>query len=212
MRIFCIALLLCCIVSPGTALGGTPFSRLFGYTERPQTDLTLLPQWLSVLERHLTEDLPAGSCSEKRFNTCHLEKWRDFLDSIRAKTRVEQIREVNRYANRKKYILDIDNYGVDDYWAIVREFFSNGGDCEDYAITKFFSLRWLGYDDSALRLVILQDTNLRIAHAVLAVAANRDILILDNQTGRVVSHRAIAHYQPLYSVNEKQWWLHLPTM
>lgn len=108
--------------------------------------------------------------------------------------------------------MDMANYGQEDYWAIAKEFFYNGGDCEDYAITKFFSLRWLGIDKDTLRIVILQDTNLRIAHAVLAVSYNNDILILDNQTQKVVSHRTIAHYLPLYSVNEKKWWLHLPRL
>jgi len=188
------------------------FSNLFGYAERPQAGLDDLPQWLSVLERHLREDVPDGDCRQATFNRCHLRRWLSFLDSIRADAPARQIAEVNRYANRKEYVLDIDNYGKEDYWAIAREFFANGGDCEDYAITKFFSLRWLGYDNDDLRVVILQDSNLNIAHAVLAVNLKRDIMILDNQTSRVVSHRAIAHYAPLFSVNEKRWWLHLPRM
>ena len=63
-----------------------------------------------------------------------------------------------------------------------------------------------------IRIVILQDTNLRIAHAVLAVARENDIFILDNQTKEVISHNDIAHYLPLFSVNENKWWLHLPVL
>lgn len=200
------------IFSPPTADAADPFSHLFGYKERAQEDLGELPQWLRVLERHLREDVPDGSCRDTVFNRCHLNHWLDFLDSIRRRPPAAQLTAVNNYANRKPYVLDIDNYAEDDYWAIAKEFLANGGDCEDYAITKFFSLRWLGYDDQRLRLVILQDSNLNIAHAVLAVSLKRDILILDNQTDRVVSHRSIVHYAPLYSVNEEQWWLHLPAM
>jgi predicted transglutaminase-like cysteine proteinase len=101
---------------------------------------------------------------------------------------------------------------MEDYWAVAREFLYNGGDCEDYAITKFFSLHWLGFDMNKIRIVILQDTNLRVAHAVLAIANENDILILDNQAKEVISHKEIAHYLPLFSVNENEWWLHLPTM
>ncbi|MCB2184007.1 MAG: transglutaminase-like cysteine peptidase [Desulfobulbaceae bacterium] len=197
-------------VSAAQASSG--FSNLFGYKDEPQSGLQYLPQWLSVLERHIIEDVPEGNCTDTLFNRCHLKNWYIFLSSIRNKPVKEQIQAVNAYANKKNYVLDISNYGQEDYWAIAKEFFYNGGDCEDYAITKFFSLRWLGFDKETFRIVILQDANLRIPHAILAVSYKNDILILDNQTQRVVSHRAIAHYLPLYSVNEKKWWLHLPKL
>jgi len=204
--------LLSFLISPALSSASTDFTNLFGYTAQPQQSLDYLPQWLSVLERHITQDVPEGNCSDSFFNRCHLKNWLHFLETIKTKPLLEQINAVNLYANKKSYILDMANYGQEDYWAIAKEFFYNGGDCEDYAITKFFSLRWLGIDTDALRIVILQDTNLRIAHAVLAVSYKNDILILDNQTQGVVSHKAIAHYLPLYSVNEKKWWLHLPRM
>lgn len=101
---------------------------------------------------------------------------------------------------------------MEDYWAIIKEFLQNNGDCEDYAITKFYSLRKLGFDNDQLRIVILQDTNLNVAHAVLAVFSADDIVILDNQVTPILSHNDIKHYTPLYSINEKGWWLHLPPM
>jgi len=204
--------LLSFLFSPVSSLASPGFANIFGYTAEPQQSLNYLPQWISVLERHITQDVPEGSCSDTFFNRCHLQNWVNFLATIKTKPLREQINAVNLYANKKSYILDMANYGQEDYWAIAKEFLYNGGDCEDYAITKFFSLRWLGFDMDNLRIVILQDANLRIAHAVLAVSYNNDILILDNQTQRVVSHRTIAHYLPLYSVNEKKWWLHLPKL
>ena len=87
----------------------------------------------------------------------------------------------------------------------------NGGDCEDYVIVKLFSLRWLGWADDAMRLVVVQDTNLRLPHAVLAVASEGDVYILDNQASIIVPERTIVHYAPVYSISDRQWWLHLPT-
>lgn len=185
-------------------------AELFGSQQVQQNNLDNLTQWLSVLERHITEDVPEGACSDSIFNRCHLKRWVAFLGSIRDLPPQKQIDAVNDYANKKRYVLDLDNYGKEDYWAVVREFFYNGGDCEDYAITKFFSLRWLAIPVNDMRVVILQDTNLRISHAILAVWTNDDVLILDNQSQEVLSHRRIAHYIPLYSVNERHWWLHLP--
>jgi predicted transglutaminase-like cysteine proteinase len=183
---------------------------LFGYRQSAQVGLRTFPLWIDALERHVRQDLPDGSCAELRMNRCHLEQWLQFLDGVKGLQMREQLRAINRYANAKPYVLDIDNYGIDDYWAISREFLAAGGDCEDYAITKLFSLRWLGYRREDLRLVVVQDTNLRVPHAVLAVAADNDILILDNQVSEIISHRAIAHYAPVYSMTDQSWWIHLP--
>ncbi len=123
---------------------------------------------------------------------------------------MRQVEEVNNFANRHDYILDIENYGLEDFWATPREFFTNNGDCEDYAITKMLSLKILGFKMDKIRLVVLQDTNLRTAHAVLAINTPNDTLIMDNQIDEVVSHKHILHYVPVYALNEKQWWMYLP--
>ncbi|MDQ1303657.1 MAG: hypothetical protein QG595_1640 [Pseudomonadota bacterium] len=183
---------------------------LFGYVQEPQQRLADFPQWLRVIERHLADDLQDGDCSARLINRCHLAEWRRFIDQTRALPVPEQLKAVNRYANGKDYVLDLDNYGVEDYWAIPREFLNNGGDCEDYAITKFFSLRWLGLPTEDLRLVIVQDTNLRVPHAVLAVARGAEVFILDNQVQAVLSHRDVVHYAPVFSINESRWWIHVP--
>lgn len=194
---------------PQTARAGTA---LFGYQETPQADIALFKQWLDTLERHIRLDTPEANCSETRFNQCHLREWQAFVDALRGQPLATQLQRINDYANEKRYVLDLDNYGMEDYWAVAREFLYNGGDCEDYAITKLFSLRWLGVKTDMLRIVVLQDTNLRIPHAVLAVYAGNDIFILDNQTRQVVSHRDIVHYVPVYSINESQWWIHTPAL
>lgn len=183
---------------------------LFGYSQVPQARLEDFPQWLDVLDRHLKDDLGDGGCDQPTLNRCHLREWRAFLEGLRGRPVREQLEAVNRYANTRDYVLDLDNYGVDDYWAIPREFLAAGGDCEDYAITKLFSLRWLGYDPEDLRLVIVQDTNLRIPHAVLAVASGGEVYIMDNQVQPVLRQQDVVHYAPVFSINEHQWWLHLP--
>lgn len=189
---------------------GTVDAGLFGYQENERSNLKLFPQWLSVLERNLKEQTPEGNCESQKLDQCHLRNWLAFLKGLRGLPAIEQIRQVNQYANQHEYILDIDNYGVEDYWATPREFLYNNGDCEDYAITKMLSLKMLGFNMDAIRLVVLQDTNLRVAHAVLAIDTGKDVLIMDNQIDEVVSHRHILHYVPVYAVNEKHWWMFLP--
>ena len=61
-----------------------------------------------------------------------------------------------------------------------------------------------------VRIVVVQDTNLRVPHAVLAVGRGNDILVLDNQVRQVLPHRQIVHYAPVYSINQDSWRIHLP--
>lgn len=82
------------------------------------------------------------------------------------------------------------------------------GDCEDYAISKYASLRALGVPEDRMRIVILQDTAKNIPHAILAVYADNGILILDNQIKTVKRDTEISNYRPIYSINRQGWWLH----
>ena len=191
-------------------LSQTAFAGLFGYREMPRTNLQIFPQWLSALERHIATNIPEGDCQTRRLDTCHVKRWHRFLKTISRLSAIEKIKRVNEFANNQQYILDIENYGIEDYWAAPRQFLYNNGDCEDYAITKMLSLKRLGFKEQEMRLVVLQDTNLRIPHAVLAVYQNGEALIMDNQIEEVVSHRNIVHYVPIYSVSESKWWMYLP--
>ena len=52
----------------------------------------------------------------------------------------------------------MDVWGVMDYWETPAEFFQKSGDCEDFAIAKYFALRDLGFPASQMRIVVLKDT------------------------------------------------------
>jgi predicted transglutaminase-like cysteine proteinase len=70
------------------------------------------------------------------------------------------------------------------------------------------SLRTLGFTNSEMRIVVLQDMNLRVGHAILVVNVGGQALVLDNQVRNVVRAETIHHYRPIYSINEHNWWLH----
>lgn len=183
---------------------------VFGYQEIVKSNLDLFPQWLSVLKRHKSRLRTEPHCVSKEENACRVEGWLAFLESIKHLPGLEQIHQVNEYVNRRPYVLDIDNYDIDDYWATPAEFLQRNGDCEDFAIIKMLSLKQLGFDVSKMRVVVVQDTNLRIPHAVMSIDRGEETLILDNQIKEVISDKYIYHYVPVYSINEKSWWMHLP--
>ncbi len=183
---------------------------LFGYRERRKETIRPFVKWTGTLDRYFAErSLEDAPCESGLFNKCHLADWKQFLAEVRTKDVLTRIEAVNAYMNRAPYILDPTNYGVPDYWATPNEFLVRDGDCEDYAIAKYLSLRALGFPKEDMRLVVLQDLNLRLAHAVLAVYLDGQILILDNQIQEVVTHDRIRHYKPIYSINEAAWWLHV---
>jgi len=195
-------------------VGGTPTANaggrgLFGYDEMRSTKLAPFAKWRGTLDRYFRErKLEGGSCESSSFNKCHLKDWKGFLGSIRGGGALTQLDAVNRYMNRAPYITDPVNYNMPDYWATPRQFFIKDGDCEDYAIAKYLSLRALGWPASKMRIVVLQDTNLRLAHAVLVVFHAGRTYVLDNQIRQLVTDDRIRHYRPIYSINESAWWLH----
>ena len=185
---------------------------LFGTAATRYEGLTPFPKWTGALERYFARrgNLP-GDCNESRFNQCHFQRWQDLKAELAGQSPDTQLRRINDFMNRYRYILDPINWGVKDYWASPDQFFAKFGDCEDYAIAKYFSLRALGWPAEMLRIVVLQDLNLNIAHAVLVVEHDGKSLVLDNQIAIVVEQSRIHHYRPIYSVNETGWWRHKPS-
>jgi predicted transglutaminase-like cysteine proteinase len=180
---------------------------LFGSTETAFDDtVTRLPRrrrWRAAWGPCRRPPPRSGSTRPRR-----PDRWVGLLDGLRGADRMTQLEEVNRFANRMAYISDRRNYRVEDYWATPAEFFAKGGDCEDFALTKFVSLHRLGYNEDRLRIALAMDERRRLYHAVLVVYLRDDAYVLDNQIKRVTPHREITHYRPLASFNSRRLWLH----
>ena len=185
------------------------YPSLFNTAESYSRRLQPFQKWNGMLERQVNErTLYDGPCSAKRFNRCHLQEWRALLASLTGKDRMSQLAAVNEFVNRASYIEDMPNWGVPDYWATPLQFLTKDGDCEDYAIAKFVSLRTLGFSNNELRIAVVDDANLQQPHAVLVVYVDGQALVLDNQIPQIVPSSVIKHYRPIYSINEDTWWLH----
>ena len=180
--------------------GGT--DKLFGTTETRSTKFKPFKKWTGAMARASKEQSDTAAFA-KRF-----KKWIAFLDGLKGKGKVAQVKAVNKYMNKSKYIQDNKNWGVKDYWAAPGEFINKFGDCEDYSIAKYMALKYLGHDPQKMRIVAVKDMNLKVGHAILAYYTGKKILILDNQIKIVADSRKIRHYRPVYSINEKYWWRH----
>lgn len=169
-------------------------------------------KWRAALERYAqeTQDNDGLHCSSSLFSDCPYDEWRRVLAEISDNDRWSQLVAVNSFFNARRYIPDERNWGIADYWATPGEFLTRAGDCEDYAIAKYLSLRELGWSEGDLRVVVVRDSNLRAAHAVLVVAFGGRTWVLDNQTTRVNETAEVRHYRPVFSINETSWWHHQP--
>ena len=202
-------------VLAATALAGVPAARaeshlsLFGTAEIENDNLAPMTHWTGMIERMRTTPEPfADVCEEAEEQLCHLKQWNGFLDGIKGLDQRTQLDKVNAFMNQFPYIDDITNWGRANYWEAPLEFLHKSGDCKDYAIAKYMSLRYLGWPVDELRLVVLRDMNLSADHAVLAVYFDDRILVLDNQIRDVINADSIHHYHPYYSINEEHWWFH----
>jgi len=117
---------------------------------------------------------------------------------------------VNRTVNAAMtYKSDRAAWGVDDYWATPVEMAQQGaGDCEDFAIAKYWALRSLGLLDEQMQLVVLQDTRRQLFHAVLVVHTASGAYVLDNVSNRLLADTAYPQYQPIMSFAGSKNFIH----
>jgi len=189
----------------------------FGVEDVAYTDLSYFPKWTGMMQRAQRGDIGtaqttvrASRCKKAVGAPCMSERWQAFMDApgTRQLRGLALLQAVNTHINLSRYIQDPVNWGVPDYWAHLGEFFERSGDCEDYAISKYATLKRLGFPSEDMRVLVLEDLNLDLAHAVLIVELGGATYVLDNQVGAVLRDTAIHHYKPIYSINEHGWWMH----
>ncbi len=94
-----------------------------------------------------------------------------------------QIQQINSSVNRNRYVTDMDQYNVPEFWT---EIDSAGGDCEDYALKKRRLLLDAGFPFDCLRIATCWDEN-GDYHAVLTVDTTQGTYVLDNRFSNVSS-------------------------
>lgn len=120
---------------------------------------------------------------------------------------LEILDSVNKFFNRVRYMDDIKHWGQHDYWAAPIELVSsNGGDCEDYAIAKYYLLKELGVPIERLRITYVKALKLNQAHMVLAYysTTGAEPLILDNLDDQIRPASERTDLDPVYSFNDDQ--------
>jgi predicted transglutaminase-like cysteine proteinase len=136
--------------------------------------------------------------------------WLALIEASRGRGEPEQLGRVNEFFNRLEFVEDSVHWGQDDYWATpVETLATNGGDCEDFAVAKYFTLRSLGVAEERLRLVYVKALRLDRAHMVLTYspAPGAVPLVLDNLAPEIKPASERPDLEPVYSFNAEGLWL-----
>lgn len=152
----------------------------------------------SLLADLITDDIKQkalkkyGPGAKKRFTVIHKKLLNDLKDA----SELEKLDAVNSWYNYIQYASDKKLYHVNDYWATLYEFVGKGkGDCEDYTIAKYYTLKELGIDPNKMKftyVIYKSRSGKKISHMVLSYfrkpkpKLKRDILILDNTNHKVL--------------------------
>ncbi|WP_297577477.1 transglutaminase-like cysteine peptidase [uncultured Deefgea sp.] len=183
------ALLLPQIILLSDIQGGDPFR--------------LSPQMLDKVDKKY------GAASKQR-----LEAWQVLLSSDKKMDDLKKLKLVNDFFNQQiMFVSDAQNWGVEDYWATPVEMLAKGrGDCEDFAIAKYFSLLALGLAENKLRITYVQASGFgpnNLAHMVLSYYPRpaEMPLILDNLIPEIRQAALRPDLIPIYSFNGQGLWL-----
>ena len=201
---------------PAAATDSTtrPDFGLFGSLEFRVDDLSAIRQWTGLLARH-AGDVPRLAACDADPAACGSSRvlaWRAHIRAQTGRHILTQLQEVNRFVNQAvPYLGDPATFGASDYWATPLEFLRAGGDCEDFAVMKYFTLRAVGVPDDQMRIVVVADTVRNLPHAVLAVEVDDRTYILDSLFDPVIGHEGLRQYVPQYSVNGTHRWAHVVT-
>lgn len=139
--------------------------------------------------------------------------WDNVVENAKGKKTLQKLKTVNDFFNKITYKLDSDHWNKKDYWAAPFEFMGTGaGDCEDYAIAKYFTLRKLGIPDEKLRIMYVKyqgkKSGFEQAHMVLTYyhKPNATPVVLDNINKKLKLANKRKDLKPVYSFNASGLW------
>ncbi len=138
-------------------------------------------------------------------------QWQKLLQTAKQLPEREKLKRVNNFFNRQiQFVDDLELWGTVDYWATPLEFLAQGaGDCEDYSIAKYFTLKELGIPESKMRLTYVKALKLNQAHMVLTYFPSPSAVpvVLDNLEPAIKSAEHRKDLLPVYSFNGLGLWI-----
>lgn len=159
----------------------------------------------------LPEDLLNSTESRYGESARHrLVAWQTLIRDNAGSPEMEKLENVNRFFNQLQFVDDLTHWQKPDYWATPVEFLATGaGDCEDFSLAKYFTLKALGIAEDKLNMTYVKALQLNQAHMVVTYYAAADTvpLVLDNLTAEIQPATQRKDLLPVYSFNGLGLWL-----
>jgi predicted transglutaminase-like cysteine proteinase len=137
-------------------------------------------------------------------------EWRNLIEQSRRSNEINALKQVNDFFNQQiKFATDVQVWKKNDYWASPMQTLAmRKGDCEDFAIAKYFSLITANVPEQKLRLMYVQamiSDQVQQAHMVLAYYPTSDAepLILDNLNPEIMLASSRKDLKPIYSLKRQ---------
>jgi predicted transglutaminase-like cysteine proteinase len=142
-------------------------------------------------------------------STPKFDSWRKLVIALGDSNDLDRVKRVNAFVNQQtQFADDMTIWNQLDYWATPLETLGrSAGDCEDFAIAKYFTLLQVGVQQDKLRLIYVRaktgSSDSTQAHMVLAYYATPDAepLVLDNLIGDVRPASRRPDLVPVFSFN-----------
>ncbi|SFT77618.1 cysteine protease LapG [Pseudomonas marincola] len=134
-----------------------------------------------------------------------IKSWDSLINASTDLPDTEKLKVVNGFFNKQlRFSDDQRNWRQADYWATpVESLVKGAGDCEDYSIAKYFTLRRLGMPAEKLRITYVKALRQNQAHMVLTYYATptSEPLVLDNLIGQIRPASQRKDLLPVYAFN-----------
>jgi len=149
--------------------------------------------------------------------TQNVQQWRSLLRETQGLPEPEKIKRVNAFFNRRiAFREDAEIWGTADYWATPLETLGRAsGDCEDFTIAKYVTLKLLDVPIERMRLIYVRakiggpHSSISQAHMVLGYYATpgQEPLVLDNLITDIRPASRRSDLQPVFSFNSDGLWV-----
>lgn len=175
-----------------------------------ESPVSKLPQWhdFSLRQQDAIAALEVCEQNERACRSADVARWAKLIDDLKTQNRLRQIITVNRWFNRLPYKHDEYAYNTLDYWADTAALLERRGDCEDYALAKYYTLRQLGFSPEELKVAVVYDSEEYLNHAVLMVYVGGTRYMLDINGDDTDPSPMTYRYKTLYTFNENKAWFY----
>lgn len=126
----------------------------------------------------------------------------EMMNSSKDLDEMGKLEKVNDFFNQTPYESDKKTWGMSDYWATRLEFIGKDkGDCEDFVIAKYFTLKELGVPTSKLFMTYAKSLRYKTSHLVLTYYETPKSvpLVLDNYNYKILPASVRDDLVPIYS-------------